>query len=348
MMARTLPIGMLLASLALSAGPLDPSAARAAEPTLLRFRVEIDNDSARPIAGATVDIAVPATLAPQRLVRLTGSLPVERVALGDGQTVARVALPTVPPHGRVPITVDALIARDDEATAATSGTTAGLLEPTPGVPSDDPEIARAARLAARGDGALNKVRGIYQRVRQRVTDDGYHARDRGALFALERGLGDCTEMAQLTVALARAAGIPARLAHGYRADGAALVDPDGYHAFALVDLGDGGPLRVIDPQAGLGPDGPARDRAAYVVTRLDGPADAGFHRVRTSTPDLTARVVAPEGAEAPNARRPPRTRRPRVSDAVPGGQTRTCTTTDDGAIACHAVEPVKATGGCCR
>ena len=345
MMARTLPIGILLASLVLSAGPLAPSAARAAEPTLLRFRVEIDNDSARPIAGATVDIAVPATLAPQRLVRLTGTLPVERVALGDGGAVARVTLPTVPPHGRVPITIDALIARDDGAPAATA---AGLLEPTPGVPSDDPEIARAARLAARGEGALNKVRGIYQRVRQRVTDDGYHARDRGALFALERGLGDCTEMAQLTVALARAAGIPARLAHGYREDGAALVDADGYHAFALVDLGDGGPLRVIDPQAGLGPDGPARDRAAYVVTRLDGPADPGFHRVRTSTPDLTARIVAPEAADAPDTRRPSQTRRPRVSDAVPGGQTRTCTTTDDGAISCHAVEPVKATGGCCR
>ncbi|TNF38602.1 MAG: hypothetical protein EP329_00105, partial [Deltaproteobacteria bacterium] len=84
-MARTLPLALLLASLALSAGPLAPSAARAAEPTLLRFRVEVDNLSAGPVAGATVDVAVPADLPTQRLARLTGTAPVERVTLADGQ-----------------------------------------------------------------------------------------------------------------------------------------------------------------------------------------------------------------------------------------------------------------------
>src|SRR2546426_3966679 len=56
----------------------------------------------------------------------------------------------------------------------------------------------------------------------------------GALRALEARLGDCNEHAVLYVALARAAGLPARTAAG-------LVPVHGrfyYHAWAEVYLGD--------------------------------------------------------------------------------------------------------------
>jgi|GEM_PF-2675069 len=336
-MTRTLStLGLSLGALALAA--LAPSVAHGADPTLLRFRVEVRNPSTSPVTDATVDVAVPIAAAGQRLARLSGSLPVERVAGDGGQVLARVTLPTVPPGGRVPLTVDAWLAAGDAAVAGV-----GLLTPTAGVPSDAPEILAVVPIAARGDDDLSRVRGVYRFVRQRVSDDGYHARDRGALFALERGTGDCTEMAQLTVALARAAGIPARLAHGYRVDGASLIDPEGYHAFALVDV-EGTP-RIVDPQAGIGPDAAARDVAGYVITRLDGPGDAGFHRVRASDEALAAALV-PRSNPAPTRTA---ARRPTASDTVRARQTRICRTREDGTIACRSVGPDELEDeGCCR
>src|SRR2546427_2753 len=75
----------------------------------------------------------------------------------------------------------------------------------------------------------------------------------GALQALEARLGDCNEHAVLYVALARAAGLPARTAAG-------LVAVDGrfyYHAWAEVYLGD---WVAVDPMLDEFPAGAAHVR----------------------------------------------------------------------------------------
>ena len=57
---------------------------------------------------------------------------------------------------------------------------------------------------------LSKIEAIVQFVRGHL-DYELQTENRGALWALENGRGDCTEYATLGVALARAAGIPARV-----------------------------------------------------------------------------------------------------------------------------------------
>ena len=137
-------------------------------------------------------------------------------------------------------------------------------------------------LAARLGGAdtLSTARAIYDWVRQNLHYAGYLADDLGALFALRNGCGDCTEYADLVVALARAAGIPARMVGGYVIERDAAPRPQEYHNWAELYLQ--GAWRTVDAQkeCWLTP------AARYVVFRIyrDRPTNnvGSAHRYRST------------------------------------------------------------------
>lgn len=116
----------------------------------------------------------------------------------------------------------------------------------PLVQSNHPEIVRLARRLARGERDPRVVaerinRWVYDSVQRRITF-GIPS----ALQVLHARAGDCNEHAQLYVALARAAGIPARVDAG-------LAYIDGkfyYHAWPEVYLGD---WVAVDPTFGQFP-----------------------------------------------------------------------------------------------
>src|SRR3989442_1448842 len=127
------------------------------------------------------------------------------------------------------------------------------LAPAPLIQSEDPRIqAQAGPLVGgerdRARGARRIADWVRANLAQRPT-----ATSPGALQALEARLGDCNEHAVLYVALARAAGLPARTAAG-------LVPVDGrfyYHAWAEVYLGD---WVAVDPMLDEFPAGAAHVR----------------------------------------------------------------------------------------
>ncbi len=80
---------------------------------------------------------------------------------------------------------------------------------------------------------------VHNRIRYEITPTSLDA-----LTVLERGKGDCTEFALLTVTLLRAAGVPAELREGMAAGGNELV------AHAWVAWHDGTRWHEIDPTAG--------------------------------------------------------------------------------------------------
>lgn len=104
---------------------------------------------------------------------------------------------------------------------------------------------QATAKALRRKTDLQTAKKIYSFVNQNIKYGGYNMADRGAASALKTMKGDCSEFADLFVALCRANYIPARTVHG-------LVTGDNdipFHAWTEVYLQEYGWVR-FDPTTG--------------------------------------------------------------------------------------------------
>lgn len=79
---------------------------------------------------------------------------------------------------------------------------------------DDPSVKTIAR-TLRGRNQISRVRNIYNYVCANLEYGKYNKKDMGAITAVKRKKGDCSEYADLFVALCRAKNIPARVVSGY-------------------------------------------------------------------------------------------------------------------------------------
>jgi hypothetical protein len=121
---------------------------------------------------------------------------------------------------------------------------AGLLASTAALRIDSETIvARALALAPPGTtpaaAAQAIVTWVHDHIRYELTAD-----EVDAPTVLERGRGDCSELARITTSLLRAAGIPAEMREGFLMVGGEM----GAHAW--VAYHDGTAFREIDPTAG--------------------------------------------------------------------------------------------------
>jgi transglutaminase-like putative cysteine protease len=124
-----------------------------------------------------------------------------------------------------------------------------LLEATPEIDSDNPELRRlAAEVVGREKGVYASSARLVAWVHDRLAKVYGQSRDK-ASEVLSAGKGDCTEHALLLVAMARAAAIPARGVHGlvYAAYGDG-VHALYWHAWAEVRAGD--EWIAVDPTFG--------------------------------------------------------------------------------------------------
>ncbi|WP_236604778.1 transglutaminase domain-containing protein [Sandaracinus amylolyticus] len=115
---------------------------------------------------------------------------------------------------------------------------------TRGLGSDAPRVrALAAQIVPAGarpeDAARAVVAWVHENIRYELT-----AEELDAASVLARGRGDCSELSRLSVALLRAAGVPAELREGFAIDGQEAV------AHAWVAFHDGRGFREVDPTNG--------------------------------------------------------------------------------------------------
>lgn len=82
------------------------------------------------------------------------------------------------------------------------------------IETDASEIQKAAKPLL-GKDIEETLRNTMEFVVTSIRQYQYHSGDKGALWALQSGTGDCTEFSDLFVALARANNIPARVCEGY-------------------------------------------------------------------------------------------------------------------------------------
>ncbi len=118
------------------------------------------------------------------------------------------------------------------------------LASTQQLPAADPKMnALATQIAGADDGALRKASRLQQWVYDNLAYSKVHNAD-NALDVLANESGDCSEFAQLFVALARAAGIPARPVTGlvYSAG-----DGPKFWGHAWAEVHDGASWVAVDP-----------------------------------------------------------------------------------------------------
>ena len=99
------------------------------------------------------------------------------------------------------------------AVPAADGAEGDWTSPEEHVESDDPLIQAAAR-SVEGSETPRVVRGLLAWVTHHMRYGGFQSKELGARGALDEGRGDCTDYADLFVALCRARSIPARVAKG--------------------------------------------------------------------------------------------------------------------------------------
>ena len=111
------------------------------------------------------------------------------------------------------------------------------------IESDQDEIREIAA-GLEGDTEMDVVRQIYDYVLDHMEYVVSGKDDKGARVALERGKGDCTEYADLFVAICRARDIPARVVTGYTVK---VDTATSKHNWAEVYLQNRENMRMNDP-----------------------------------------------------------------------------------------------------
>lgn len=171
----------------------------------------------------------------------------------------------LPPYASKIVTIEADVALKESSEPATAAAGAWL-KSAPFVEIDDPTFLRQAPVIG-GTSIVGKAQSVFQWVSQNVKDNGYSAKDRGALYALTNKKGDCTEFMYLFVALCRRQQIPARGLGGYICAQNAILRSADYHDWA--EFYDGARWQIADPQRKVF----IRDASQYVATRIIGKSD---------------------------------------------------------------------------
>lgn len=168
-------------------------------------------------------VAIPKTLPPkQKILDIQYSPQPARFISTNGNHYAYFLFVHPKKRAKVVINIKAELFRYDLATAKEKGQTKTIEEPAWAeflkqekyIEKDNPEVQQTAR-SIQGQTEIEKVKSIYNYVTENMEYIIQGKQDRGCLYALEQQKGDCSEYADLFVALCRAKNIPARVATGY-------------------------------------------------------------------------------------------------------------------------------------
>lgn len=184
----------------------------------------------------------------QSLVDIESSAPFQLLEDEFGHRVFAIEFDRIQPFSGKVVTATATVEMAPEATANLLEEPGAWLAPERFIESDHPLIRTLAQELKGDSSPENSARAIYEWVRDNVAYAGYIEEQRGALRALQERRGDCTEYADLVVALARSAGIPARSVGGYVSEWDFTPKAQDYHNWAELYIS--GAWRIVDAQKG--------------------------------------------------------------------------------------------------
>ncbi|MHC4934183.1 MAG: transglutaminase-like domain-containing protein, partial [Planctomycetota bacterium] len=197
-----------------------PAWAGARDSAIVSLRLTYTISPERDSGEVVVTVAIPQTLKPsQEVVSIEYSVKPKEVFTEQGTRYARFRFPYLREMREITIEARVKCHRLDLKTARKGvkekqRVLKACLEPEELLEVDAEEIREAAA-RIRGKPSRETLRRIMEFVTGHMKKTDYDEDDHGALWALKRGKGDCTEYADLFVALCRAKGIPARYCEGY-------------------------------------------------------------------------------------------------------------------------------------
>ncbi len=211
----------------------------------LRFELNFTNPFAVELEMQKFWCYLPAQTSMQQLSQIYVSMPYKLQRDDLGHNILELTFDRFPALAQKIVVVTVDVAINEAAHHQDLVNPNQWLSPERFIESDDAHIRLLASQLHRSSDD-ETVHTIFEWVSDHIIDDGYIADDLGALQALIGHKGDCTEYADLVVALARANKIPARMMGGYVTDHDYAPRPADYHNWAEVYLD--GQWQVVDAQ----------------------------------------------------------------------------------------------------
>jgi len=225
--------------------------------------------------------------ATQRCVNLESSHAYQLIEDALGNQILRFTLADLPPYASKIITIKADLKLSDIPNPLPVENLKRFLKAEKFLEFDDPNMTRFAHRFKEQE-PVRTAESIFFGVAGHIKYTGYVAGDLGALFALKRKQGDCTEFMYLFAALCRAHGIPARGMGGYICIENKILKPNDYHNWAAFYLD--GVWRMADPQKKVFMKTPSH----YIAMRVIGTSPENpmgeYHRFRFSGKGLKVRM----------------------------------------------------------
>jgi hypothetical protein len=223
----------------------------------------------------------------QRCLKLQSNYPYQLLTDDSGNQVLHFTFENLAPYGSRVVTIKAHLLVSATANPIPSGPLPRDLNPQKFIESDHPAINRVAHKLQAPDSS-ETIEKVFRWVAGNLSYSGYAGKDRGALYALEHKAGDCTEYADLFVALCRANGIAARPIGGYICPQSGILKARDYHNWG--EFYEDGTWKMADPQKRI----LIQNSADYIAMRIihaseDGPMGP-HHRFRFKGEGLKVRM----------------------------------------------------------
>ena len=267
-------------------GSVVPSVATGSVTRLLRYGFELRNTTAAPIPIGELWVRVPLSLTPwQRCDKVSGNFPAERSTLSDGGQMLQYCWTNIPPYATREFWVEAVVEMGPQVGASLPITHAceaiGLFDYRAAVFKQTGFLTQAPGSVSSEAGRVCKW------VFDYVHADNYSGENRGALYALQKASGDCSEKMSLFVALMRRMHVPSLGVGGVPVSRNTVIRPTDYHNWAVYR--DGRAWEVCDPS--LGRCGAAAlPLVAFEWIDGDVPSTDFVRRYRVRGEGLTARM----------------------------------------------------------
>ncbi len=213
------------------------------------FRYELSNPDVHAVSNANLSVSVPLPSGlGQRVDAIQANYPYSQQTDAEGNSRLIFTFKELAPlaHKQIEIKVSLHSGLPSEPLLLSEASRQAYLQPEALVQSDDPQIKALAQQLTVAEKPMQSAKNIYHWVIDNLHYTHNSPIAHGAQVALTQRSGDCTEYMHLVMALARAAGIPARGVSGYVYSQNGVVKAADYHDWAELYLE--GRWQLVDAQ----------------------------------------------------------------------------------------------------